>query len=110
VPDDVLLFRYSALTFNGHRIHYDRRYVMEVEKYPGLIVHGPLMGTLLANLGGRQFAGRTVRTFAFRALKPVFDLHPFEACGRADGHNAADLWIRDHAGHKAMSARIEFAA
>src|SRR5205814_1281179 len=50
VPDDVLLFRYSALTFNGHRIHYDRRYVTEVEKYPGLIVHGPLLATLLLDL------------------------------------------------------------
>src|SRR5438445_398175 len=50
VPDDVLLFRYSALTFNGHRIHYDRRYVTEAEGYPGLIVHGPLIATLLLDL------------------------------------------------------------
>jgi 3-methylfumaryl-CoA hydratase len=54
VPDDVLLFRYSALTFNGHRIHYDRKYVTEVEGYPGLIVHGPLIATLLADLVRRQ--------------------------------------------------------
>ena len=108
VPDDVMLFRYSALTFNGHRIHYDRRYVTEVEGYPGLVVHGPLMATLLAGLAGRQFVGRTARAFSFRALKPVFDLHPFEACGRPDGADAADLWIRDHAGHKAMAARMEF--
>jgi 3-methylfumaryl-CoA hydratase len=54
VPDDVLLFRYSALTFNGHRIHYDRKYVTEVEGYPGLIVHGPLIATLLMDLLRRQ--------------------------------------------------------
>jgi 3-methylfumaryl-CoA hydratase len=108
VPDDVLLFRYSALTFNGHRIHYDRRYVTEVEGYPGLIVHGPLLATLLAGLAGRQFAGRVPLSFSFRALKPVFDLHPFEACGQPAGPDAIDLWIRDHAGHKAMSARMEF--
>jgi 3-methylfumaryl-CoA hydratase len=54
VPDDVLLFRYSALTFNGHRIHYDRRYVTEVEGYPGLVVHGPLIATLLLDLLRRQ--------------------------------------------------------
>lgn len=108
VPDDVLLFRYSALTFNGHRIHYDRRYVTEVEGYPGLVVHGPLLATLLAGLAGRQFVGRTAKTFAFRALKPVFDLHPFEVCGKPDGADAAELWIRDHAGDKAMTARMEF--
>lgn len=108
VPDDVLLFRYSALTFNGHRIHYDRRYVTEVEGYPGLIVHGPLMATLLAGLGGRQFAGRKPAAFQFRALKPVFDLHPFDVCGRPDGADAARLWIRDHEGHQAMAARMEF--
>ena len=108
VPDETLLFRYSALTFNGHRIHYDRRYVTQVEGYPGLVVHGPLMATLLAGLAGRQFAGREAVSFSFRAMKPVFDLHPFEVCGQLDGADAADLWIRDHAGHKAMAARMEF--
>jgi 3-methylfumaryl-CoA hydratase len=108
VPDDVLLFRYSALTFNGHRIHYDRRYVTQVEGYPGLVVHGPLLATLLAGLAGRQFVGRRPRSFAFRALKPVFDLNTFEACGQPDGADATDLWIRDYAGHKAMTARMEF--
>ncbi len=110
VPDDVLLFRYSALTFNGHRIHYDRRYATEVEGYPGLIVHGPLLATLLAEWAGRRFAGRAPREFGFRALKPVFDLHPFEVCGRPDGADAAELWIRDHAGQRAMGARMEFHA
>jgi len=109
-PDDVLLFRYSALTFNGHRIHYDRRYVTEVEGYPGLVVHGPLMATLLAQLARREFPGRRPSSFVFRALKPVFDLHPFEVCGRPSGPDAMDLWIRDFEGHKAMSARMDFAA
>jgi len=109
-PDDVLLFRYSALTFNGHRIHYDRRYVTQEEGYPGLVVHGPLLATLLAGLAQREFAGRAATGFSFRALKPVFDLHAFEVCGqRADDH-AMELWIRDHAGHQAMAARMEFAA
>jgi 3-methylfumaryl-CoA hydratase len=58
--DDVLLFRYSALTFNGHRIHYDRKYVTEVEGYPGLIVHGPLIATLLMDLLRRQMPRRCV--------------------------------------------------
>lgn len=107
-PDDVLLFRYSALTFNGHRIHYDRRYVTEVEGYPGLVVHGPLLATLMAGLGERQFAGRAAATFSFRALKPVFDLHPFEVCGRREGDAAIDLWVRDHEGHRAMTARMTF--
>ena len=109
-PDAVLLFRYSALTFNGHRIHYDRPYVTGTEGYPGLIVHGPLMATLLAGLATRRSAGRIAKAFSFRALKPVFDLHPFELCGHADGADAMQLWIRDHEGHKAMEARMEFAA
>ena len=107
-PDDVLLFRYSALTFNGHRIHYDRRYVTGVEGYPGLIVHGPLMATLLAGLGTRRNPGRAVKAFSFRAMKPVFDLHPFDVCGQPAGDDAAELWIRDHEGHVAMRASITF--
>jgi 3-methylfumaryl-CoA hydratase len=109
-PDAVLLFRYSALTFNGHRIHYDRQYVTEVEGYPGLIVHGPLMATLLAGLGTRQFPGRVAKAFSFRAQKPVFDLNPFQVCGQPAGADAIDLWLRDHAGHKAVTARMEFAS
>ena len=108
VPDDVLLFRYSALTFNGHRIHYDRRYVTQVEGYPGLIVHGPLLATLLAGLAGRRFRGRTAASFTFRALKPVLDLHPFDVCGASRDADAVELWIRDFEGHKAMSAHITF--
>ncbi len=105
VPDDVLLFRYSALTFNGHRIHYDRRYVTEVEGYPGLIVHGPLIATLLTDLLRRHAPEREVATFAFRAVRPTFDLNPFRVSGepRADGATIA-LWAQDHDGWLTMDA------
>ena len=105
VPDDVLLFRYSALTFNGHRIHYDRRYCTEVEGYPGLVVHGPLLATLLLDLLRRERPDAGVARFEFRAVRPVFDLHPFFACGEPQADGASfRLWIRDHAGCTAMEA------
>jgi 3-methylfumaryl-CoA hydratase len=103
VPDPVLLFRYSALTFNGHRIHYDRVYVTQVEGYPGLVVHGPLIATLLVDLLRRHRPGAAVERFAFTALRPLFDIHPFALCGRADG-DAVRLWARDHEGLLAMRA------
>ena len=73
VPNEVLLFRYSALTFNSHRIHYDRRYCLEVEGYPGLVVHGPLLATVMATLAWLQAGRRAPRGFSFRAQAPVFD-------------------------------------
>jgi 3-methylfumaryl-CoA hydratase len=109
VPDDLLLFRYSALTFNGHRIHYDRRYVMDVEGYPGLIVHGPLQATYLIDLIVRERPQLRLHSFTFRALKPVFDLAPFDVCGAPDDDGAAQLWIADHAGDLCMSAQATFA-
>lgn len=81
VPDPVLLFRYSALTFNGHRIHYDRSYAQEVEGYPGLVVHGPLLATLLLDLVRRNLSDRVIRRFSFRALAPLFDTAPFTVQG-----------------------------
>jgi len=104
VADDVLLFRYSALTFNGHRIHYDRRYVTQVEGYPGLIVHGPLIATLLLDLLRRERPGAQVRHFTFRALKPLCDIAPFDVCGRDNGDGSVALWSRDAAGHLTMDA------
>jgi 3-methylfumaryl-CoA hydratase len=104
VPDPVLLFRYSALTFNGHRIHYDRSYVTEVEGYPGLVVHGPLIATLLLDLLRRERPEARVRRFEFRALRPVFDIHRFTVCGRPDGAGRFRLWARDHEGAIAMQA------
>ncbi len=103
VPDDVLLFRYSALTFNGHRIHYDRKYVTEVEGYPGLIVHGPLIATLLMDLLRREAPGAEVATFRFKAVRPTFDLHPFQLNGQRDGHTVR-LWAQDHEGWLTMDA------
>jgi 3-methylfumaryl-CoA hydratase len=106
VPDIVLLFRYSALTFNGHRIHYDRDYCRDVEGYPGLIVHGPLTATLLVDLFLRQNPGARVTGFRFRAKRPLFDIHPFHVCG-CPVPGGARLWIADHLGNLAMSAELE---
>ncbi len=107
-PDDVLLFRYSALTFNGHRIHYDRRYVTEVEGYPGLVVHGPLIATLLLDLVRRNLPDATVSAFEFRAVRPTFDLHPFTVCGApSDERQSVRLWAKDHDGYLTMSATAQ---
>jgi 3-methylfumaryl-CoA hydratase len=84
MPDPRLLFRFSALTFNAHRIHYDRDYANRVEGYPGLVVHGPLTAMLLADLAARQ-SGRPVTAFSFRGLAPLFDLAPFRLVGTAAG-------------------------
>jgi 3-methylfumaryl-CoA hydratase len=102
-PDDVLLFRYSALTFNGHRIHYDRRYCKEVEHYPGLIVHGPLIATLLLDLVRREAPGVNITAFSFRAVSPVFDIEPFLVCGKPED-GQIQLWARKPGGQLAMSA------
>jgi len=108
VPDDVLLFRYSALTFNGHRIHYDRRYVTQVEGYPGLMVHGPLIATLLLDLLRRNAPSVFIKSFNFKALRPTFDLHPFRLNGApsADGKTVR-LWAQDHEGLLTMQGTAE---
>jgi 3-methylfumaryl-CoA hydratase len=103
VPDAVLLFRYSALTFNGHRIHYDRVHATQVEGYPGLVVHGPLIATLLMDLLQRQVPPTDVASFAFKAVRPSFDGHALALCGRRDGADAR-LWALDHEGWLAMEA------
>ncbi len=108
-PDDVLLFRYSALTFNGHRIHYDRRYVTQVEGYPGLIVHGPLIATLLLDLLSRSMPNAQVKTFAFKAMKPIFDIAPFNVCARKEGEKIVKLWAVTPEGHIAMDASVTLA-
>ena len=110
VPDAVLLFRYSALTFNGHRIHHDHRYVTEVEGYPGLVVHGPLIATLLLDLLRRQQPDAVIGRFAFTARSPLFDGYPCDLCGRVDGNAGhVTLWARDHDGALAMSASADLA-
>ncbi len=103
LPDEVLLFRYSALTFNGHRIHYDRRYATEVEGYPGLVVHGPLIATLLLDLVRRELPGARLASFRFRALRPTFDGRPMRVNGRLDGASLR-LWAQDHEGWLTMDA------
>jgi 3-methylfumaryl-CoA hydratase len=109
-PDPVLLFRYSALTFNGHRIHYDRRYVTEVEGYPGLVVHGPLIATLLVDLLRRQVPSAPLRSFSFKAVRAIFDTASFQVCGRIDDTTrTATLWARDSDGFLAMEASATLA-
>jgi 3-methylfumaryl-CoA hydratase len=102
-PDDVMLFRYSALTFNGHRIHYDRRYVTEVEGYPGLVVHGPLIATLLMELLREHGAGAPA-SFRFEALRPCFDGRPLAVHGSPVADGRVSLWACDDAGALAMRA------
>ncbi len=104
VPDPVLLFRYSALTFNGHRIHYDRRWCEQAEGYPGLVVHGPLLATLLLDLLRRERPGFGVRRFRFAAQRPLFDTEPFGLAGRDDGAAAVSLWAQAADGALAMTA------
>ena len=98
----MLLFRFSALTFNGHRIHYDRPYAINEEGYPGLVVHGPLTAVLLIELL-RRHAGRPVARFAFRGEAPLFDLAPFRVMAAAEG-DAVTLAAHGPDGRKAMTA------
>jgi 3-methylfumaryl-CoA hydratase len=104
-PTPVLLFRYSALTFNSHRIHYDYPYVTGVEGYPGLVVHGPLLATLLLDLLAREMPDARVTHFQFRAVSPLFDHASFAVCGRPedDGKTIA-LWAKGDDGRLAMDA------
>lgn len=100
-PTEVMLFRYSALTFNGHRIHYDREYAREVEGYEGLVFHGPLTATLLAGLAVETLGA--LGSFSFRALRPLFDTAPFTISAVHDGEGAR-LWAATPAGGLAMEA------
>jgi len=108
-PDAVLLFRFSALTFNSHRIHYDRAWAMDVEGYPGLVVHGPLTSTLLVDFARDHTPGRAFRTYTAQARAPLFDTAPFELRGRpaADG-TGCEVWAVTPEGTVAMSAQVEF--
>jgi 3-methylfumaryl-CoA hydratase len=110
-PDPVLLFRYSALTFNGHRIHYDRDYACGIEGYPGLVVHGPLVATLLADLLQRHMPDAQMSAFAFRAVGSLFDSEPFTLCGlpNPDGRSV-QLWAQNARGELTMRAEATLGA
>jgi 3-methylfumaryl-CoA hydratase len=104
-PSVTLLFRYSALTFNGHRIHYDRQYAEAVDGYAGLVVHAPLIATLLLDSLERARPDRTVERFHFKAIRPTFDVSPFAVCGApADDPGRFRLWSTDNAGRTAIEA------
>ncbi|QGZ93664.1 FAS1-like dehydratase domain-containing protein [Terricaulis silvestris] len=103
-PDEVALFRFSALTFNGHRIHYDRPYAAGVEGYPGLVVQGPFIAMALLNHFVASAPKARVRAFSFRAQRPLFDGVTAELCANPDG----ELWCRSESG-VVMSARAEAA-
>jgi 3-methylfumaryl-CoA hydratase len=105
-PSQVMLFRYSALTFNGHRIHYDVDYARSVEGYDGLVFHGPLTATLLVDLAQRVF-GKPPKSFEFRGLAPLAGLHPFHIEGNHED-SAMQLWARRSDGAKAMQAVARF--
>ena len=106
--DPVLLFRYSALTFNSHRIHYDRTWATQAEGYPGLVVHGPLTTTLLIDFARDRHPGQRVASYATQARAPLFDIAPFELRGRpAPSGRALELWAVTPEGTIAMSAEVE---
>lgn len=108
--DPVMLFRYSALTFNGHRIHYDLKHATEVEGYPGLVVHGPLLATLMLELVRAERPEATVTGFDFRAMRPVFDTAPFTVSGRPAGDGkSVELWIAGPDGMLATKGRAKLA-
>jgi 3-methylfumaryl-CoA hydratase len=108
LPDPVMLFRYSALTFNGHRIHYDIDFCREEEGYPGLVVHGPLLATLLADLAVASVPDRALASYRFRAVRPLFHGRPVRCEGRRDG-DAMRLWTVDADGFVTMQAEARFA-
>ncbi|GAA5235470.1 transposase [Verticiella sediminum] len=108
VPDEVLLFRYSAVTFNGHRIHYDQPYVTQAEGYPGLVVHGPMIATLMCQAFVDANPGKGVTRLTYRGLRPLIAPQPFEAAGRIVGEGRAELWAANEAG-LAHRAELQFA-
>ena len=107
-PDPVSMFRYSAVTFNGHRIHYDRKYVTEVEGYPGLIVHGPLTASHMLYQAMEKNPGKTVTQFDFQARAPLFDIAPFQVAGKANADGTHSLWSITPQGTVGTLATVTF--
>ncbi|RCH99281.1 hypothetical protein CU098_000621, partial [Rhizopus stolonifer] len=100
-PSSILLFRYSALTFNSHKIHFDHLYATQVEKHPACLVHGPLSGTLLMHLLGTQ-TNRPLSTFEYKCLMPLYVHQPLTLAGRQSKDKTYELWITNSAGHLAV--------
>ena len=101
MADPVLLFRYSALTFNGHRIHYDRDYVTKVEGYPGLIFHGPLQAAFIVELAAKLHGGAAPKKFSYRGLQPLFEGSQF-SINANDTSAGMELWTANSAGQPTM--------
>jgi 3-methylfumaryl-CoA hydratase len=107
LADPVLLFRYSALTFNGHRIHYDRDYVTKVEGYPGLIFHGPMQAALLVEFAAHLHGGKAPKKFSYRGVQPLFDGAEFSVNANETG-GAMELWTANAAGQPTMKGTAEW--
>jgi len=106
-PSSVMLFRYSAVTFNGHRIHYDHPYVTQTEGYPGLVVHGPLNATLMCKAFRRANPKATLRHLSYRGLRPLIAPKPFDVAGLITGEGQASLWAEQD-GTLAHQAELRF--
>ena len=105
-PSEILLFRYSALTFNGHRIHYDLDYARNVEGYNGLVFHGPLTATLLLDLALKE-KNQPIKKYSFRGTAPLSNLDCFWIEGKSE-NDSTILWARRKDGVVAMKAKAEF--
>ena len=101
VSDPVLLFRYSALTFNGHRIHYDRDYVTKIEGYPGLIFHGPMQAALIVEMAAKLRGGKAPKKFSYRGVQPLFEGTEFSV-NAIDGGESMELWTANAEGQPTM--------
>jgi 3-methylfumaryl-CoA hydratase len=101
MADPVLLFRYSALTFNGHRIHYDRDYVTKVEGYPGLIFHGPMQAAFIVELAAKLHGGTAPKKFVYRGVQPLFEGSEFSVNAN-DTDSGMELWTANSAGQPTM--------
>ncbi|MCC6776003.1 MAG: MaoC family dehydratase N-terminal domain-containing protein [Hyphomicrobiales bacterium] len=110
LPDPVMLFRFAALTFNSHRIHYDRPYTEDVEKLPGLVVQGKLIALLLMELVRRGASAAVPRTLQYRSTRPLYAGSPCTLAGRLGaGARDAQLWAQDAAGAVVQTASVTFA-
>jgi len=108
-PDPVLLFRYSALTFNGHRIHFDADYARDVEHYPDLVVNGGLTTLMLLEAASHAAGARRLRKTATRTLRPLFVARSVTLCGTApDAEGRASLWVEDAEGAKLLRIEAEY--